>query len=250
MSDFGPKRRGTGVPEKAPRGRPKKKPGYDREREIQSLIQQAVALFKEPFDDRKERSRDLPSISSVAEKMNTSRIRVRKMLITANYYSSADTRKVQALLAQGKTVSEICAIMKIRNGAVNSLLPYQKGTYNLPELPLNAERCRQFQNRKSARDNLIRHADAPDRLDWLWKAIQAFENYPFQMDRKRFQYSVNEDEIVCEGEKISRKEIERAFCEARGSRKDPTDGNCEPVFLRKELYTIFLRIGACDSLKI
>ena len=61
--------------EKAKGGRPKKKPGYDREREMQSLIQQAAALFEEPFDDRKERSRDLPTISSVAEKMNTSRIR-------------------------------------------------------------------------------------------------------------------------------------------------------------------------------
>ncbi len=82
MNDFGPERRGTCGPEKAPRGRPKKKPGYDREKEIQSLIQQAVNLFEVPFDDWEEQSSDLPSISFVAEKMKTSHIRVRKMLIT------------------------------------------------------------------------------------------------------------------------------------------------------------------------
>ena len=247
MSEGGRERRGKCSPGRAPRGRPKKKPGYDREREMQSLIQQAAALFEEPFDDRKERSRDLPTISSVAEKMNTSRIRVRKMLITANYYSSEDTRKVQSLLEQGKTISEICDIMKIRNRAVNSLLPYQKGTYNLQELPLNAERCRHFQNRKAARDNLVRHADAPDRFDWLWKAIQAFENYPFQMEKKRFRYTVSEDAIVCEGKIIPRQAIEKVFCEVRGCQND---GKSDTALWDKELHTIFLRIGACDSLKI
>lgn len=250
MSDFGRERRGTCGPGKAPRGRPKKKPSYDREKEIQSLIQQAVTLFKAPFDDREERSPDLPSISFVAEKMNTSRVRVRKMLITAKYYSSADTRKVQSLLEQGKTISEICAIMKIRDRTVNSLLPYQKGTYNLRDLPLNAERCRKFQNRKAARENLTQNADAPDRFEWLWKAIQAFENYPFQMDKKRFRYSVYEDKINCEGKIISRHEIESAFCEARGRQNGQTNENSDTSFLSKELHTILLRIGACDSLKI
>ena len=250
MSDFGPMRRETGVSEKAPRGRPKKKPDYDREKEIQSLIQQAVALFEEPFDDRKERSQDLPSISTVAEKMKTSRMRVRKMLITANYYSSVNTRKALALLEQGKTISEISTIMKIRYSAVNSLLPYRKGTYHLQELPVNAERGKRFRDRKTARENLIKHADAPDCSDWLWAAIQAFENFPFRLEKKSFHYSVNENEISCEGKKISRQEIEKAFCEARRSLNHQTDENRDSSLLSKELHTIFLRIGACDSLKI
>ena len=249
MNNFGPKRRGTCVPEKAPRGRPKKKPGYDREREMQSLIQQAAALFEEPFDDRKERSRDLPTISSVAEKMNTSRVRVRKMLITANYYSSEDTRKVQSLLEQGKTISEISGIMKICSSAVHSLLPYQKGTYKLRELPVDAERRKRFRERVIARDNLLGHAEAPDCLEWLWAAILAFEGYPFQTDEKRLRYTVSDDAIVCEGKRILRREIERVFCEVRKSQNDDKRTNRDAASLSKELQTIFLRIGACDLRK-
>lgn len=250
MNDFGPERRGTCGPEKAPRGRPKKKPGYDREKELQSLIQQAVDLFEAPFDDRKERSQDLPSISYVAEKMKTSRMRVRKMLITADYYSSADTRQARSLLEQGKTISEISLIMKIRDSAVNSLLPYRKGAYNLRELPVNAERTKRLRERKAARDNLIRHADAPDRFDWLWGAIQAFENYPFRMDKKRFRYSVSGDALLCDGKTIPRKEIENAFCKVCKSQNDDYGADREPTMMSEELRIIFLRIGACNSLKI
>ena len=73
MNDFGPKRpmsedapcasEGT---EKAKRGRPKKKPDYDREKEIEAFQARAVELFGEPFDDRIERSEDAPSIRDVA----------------------------------------------------------------------------------------------------------------------------------------------------------------------------------------
>ena len=52
---------------KAPRGRPIKKPGYDREKEIQELIEQAVTLFCYPFDDRCDRVSDAPTIKAVAE---------------------------------------------------------------------------------------------------------------------------------------------------------------------------------------
>ena len=70
MNDFGPKRP---MPEdalcestdtvKAKRGRPKKKPDYDREKEIEALQQKVIDLFGEPFDDRVERSGAAPSIT-------------------------------------------------------------------------------------------------------------------------------------------------------------------------------------------
>lgn len=43
---------------KAKRGRPRKKPDYDRTEQIDVLLEKAVDLFGEPFDDRKERSKD------------------------------------------------------------------------------------------------------------------------------------------------------------------------------------------------
>lgn len=37
---------------KAKQGRPKRKPGYDRDEEIVALQTKALELFGEPFDDR------------------------------------------------------------------------------------------------------------------------------------------------------------------------------------------------------
>lgn len=89
MNDFGPKRPMSESAEIAPtdtvkakRGRPKKKPDYDREKEIEAFQAKAVELFGEPYDDRIERSEDAPSIRDVANAMNTTPLKVRKMLVT------------------------------------------------------------------------------------------------------------------------------------------------------------------------
>ena len=52
MSDIGPKRQTQKRVEKAKRGRPEKKPGYDKAEVIDDLLKKAVELFEEPFDDR------------------------------------------------------------------------------------------------------------------------------------------------------------------------------------------------------
>ncbi len=82
MNDFGPKRPMSEDAlcvsqdlEKAKRGRPKKKPDYDREKEIEAFQSRAVELFGEPYDDRIERSEDAPSIRDVANAMNTTPLR-------------------------------------------------------------------------------------------------------------------------------------------------------------------------------
>ena len=81
----------------AKRGRPKKKPDYDVEQNINSLLETAVSLFEVPYDDRVERPEESPTITHVAEEMDTSRMRVRKFLITAGYYSTDTSRKIQEL---------------------------------------------------------------------------------------------------------------------------------------------------------
>ena len=94
MNDFGPKRPmsedvlcASKDTVKAKCGRPKKKPDYDRDKEIEAFQAKAVELFGEPYDDRIERSEDAPSIRDVARAMDTTPLRVRKMLVTAGVYS-------------------------------------------------------------------------------------------------------------------------------------------------------------------
>ena len=247
MSDFGPKRTGT-----APRGRPKKKPDYDRQKNIQELLEQAVKLFEIPFDDRDERPPVAPTISFVAGKMKTSRMRVRKLLITADFFSSATSRKVQEMHRKERTIQEISDETGLGRAAVHSYLPYEKGIYKMDELSLNAEQCLQFQKRRKACEQLREHIE-DESLEYLWKAIQAFEQYNFRkQDQSKVRYTIDGEKLCFGNLTISRKEIEDAFREAReiqnaeGCVCDAKKLCCSGA---EELYTVFLRIGACCKLE-
>ena len=90
-----------------PRGRPAKKPGYDREAAIQKLIDRVVELAVEPFDEDEGRDDSLPTMSEIAKSMESTFLRVRKLLITADYFTSNTARTVQKLERQGLTITEI-----------------------------------------------------------------------------------------------------------------------------------------------
>ena len=114
MNDFGPKRpvcdgenNSPAHIEKKKRGRPKKKPGYDRAEIIDELLMTAVELFAEPYDDRVTRSKDAPTLLDVANAMNTTPLKVRKLLITAGYYSTQSSREVQELHEAGYDLQAI-----------------------------------------------------------------------------------------------------------------------------------------------
>jgi len=249
MSDIGHKSQENCDPPKAKLGRPKKKPDYDIEQNINSLLETAVSLFEIPYDDREERSEDAPSISHVAIEMDTSRMRVRKLLITAGYYSTEVSRQVQELYSQGLSIQEIGKRLDLGRSAVHSMLPYKKGVYKLEDPTLNAEQCQQFQTRKKACENLREHLDEECCDSYLWEAIQIFEGFNFRSpDICRIRYSVD-CETICFGDlKITRKEISEAFKKARRIQKEEgcvcsSDRLC--CRGSKELYTVFLRIGAC-----
>lgn len=155
MNDFGPKRpmpedalcESTGTV-KAKRGRPKKKPGYDRAEVIDELLMKVAESFGTPFDDREERIEDAPTIVSVANALQITPIKVRKMLITAGYYSTAMSRKVQALQDEGYSVQKIMEETGLKKASVNGYLPYTKGAYKLESPTLYAEQGRLFRSRK------------------------------------------------------------------------------------------------------
>ncbi len=235
----------------AKRGRPKKKPEYDHEQNINELLEQVVSLFMVPFDDRKERPPDAPNISFVADSMNTSRMRVRKLLITAGYYSTAMSRKVNGLYQSGLTVKEICEETGYGRSAVHSVLPYEKGIYKLADPTLNAEQCQQFQWRKKSVELLAEHMDEEVGDRYLWEAIRAFEDYNFHMENNdRIKYSIDREKICFETVTIRREEISEAFRKARkiqcveGCVRNAGQLRCRGA---EELYSVFLRIGVCNK---
>ena len=204
--------------ERAKGGRPKKKPGYCREEQIELLIDEAVSLFGEPYDDRDDRPEDAPTIEYVADALGITPVKVRKLLITADYFSSVISRKVQALHRNGMSVSDIMVETGLRQASVYSYLPYMKGVYKLKEPTLYAEQTRLFRRRKKACEALEEHMLDDDVCQHLWEAIEAFENYPFVDDcEKRFKYSVEFDQIICNGVNVLNKKRESTV-NARGQK--------------------------------
>ena len=167
---------------KAKRGRPRKKPDYDRTEQIDVLLEKAVDLFGEPFDDRKERSKDAPSIRDVANAMDATPLKIRKILITTGYYSTELSRKVQGLYAKGYSIQQIMEETGLKKSSVHGYLPYIKGNYNLPEATLDAEYSCIYRKRISVCERLCRKLDSPDVEEYLWDAIVAFADYPFKTE--------------------------------------------------------------------
>lgn len=253
MDDFGQKRPASDDAVKGKRGRPKKKPTYDKTEAICEQLKKAVELFDEPYDDRIERSEEAPSISAVARELNTTTIRIKKMLITAGFYTTAVSRKVLELHESGASMKEIMEKTGLKEASVYSYLPYSKGVYNLDNPTLCAEQNRRFRKRKAACKELAEHLDKADAEEHLWNAIVEFENYLFQTAKGLpLRYSIKGGEIFFSRKEksITKSTVFEAFRNARevqekegfvsGPKKLKTFG-------ASYLYPVFLRIGVCKN---
>ena len=153
-----------------------KKKITDPEGSMEELIARAVAAAKAPFTT--ERKSDLPSLRSVAEELGTTVIRTRKLLITANYFTSPLSSTVQRLKSEGKTIEEIGAALHLKPAAVYGYLPYEHRPYNLPETTSNADRHKRYRATKKLKmavdtDNAGKISAA------LWRCVIVFEGYSF-----------------------------------------------------------------------
>ena len=260
MNDFGPKRPvcdgESNTPthiEKKKRGRPKKKPDYDRDKEIEAFQARAVELFGEPYDDRIERSEDAPSIRDVAAAMDTTPLRIRKMLVTAGVYSTSLSREVQKLYEEGHTIQQIMDETGLRRSSVHAYLPYVKGNYCLPESTLNAERRRVFRKRIRVCEQLRQKIDSTDAEQYLWEAIEAYADYSFRTEKGlSMKYTVKGGEIYfdCGEKSVTRSSVMEAFHRARQLQHEKgfVSGPKElKTFGASYLYPVFLRLGICKE---
>ncbi len=239
--------------QKAKRGRPRKKPDYDRAEQINNLLEKAVDLFGEPFDDRKERSKDAPSIRDVANSMDTTSLKIRKILITTGHYSTELSRKVQRLYEAGYSIQNIMKQTGLKRASVHAYLPYSRGSYNLSEPTLHAEHAKNFRKRKKVCERLCRKLNSPDVEEYLWDAIVAFADYPFKTETGlSMKYTVEGGEIFFNRKEksVTRATVMRAFKQARQIQK--AEGYVSGpkklgTFGASYLYPIFLRIGVCSS---
>ena len=143
---------------------------------MEELIQRAVQLAEAPFTP--DRKPELPSLRSVAEQLGTTVIRTRKLLIIAGYFTSPTASTVQRLKAEGKTIEEIGAALRLKPAAVYGYLPYENLAYNLPQTTSNADRHRRYRATKKLKvavdTGSIEKISAA-----LWRCVIVFEGYPF-----------------------------------------------------------------------
>ncbi|MBQ9263286.1 MAG: hypothetical protein IJ189_03640 [Clostridia bacterium] len=161
------------------RGRPKKKES-NPEQSMEHLLQKAALLYAVPYDDRDGRVSDLPSLNYVADEMNTTILRVRKLLITADYFSTVLSRTVQGMIRKGMTVEEVMAATGLGKASVYSYIPYKVRAFNLDQTTVNADLHKLFRARLKVCDELKEHVGLPDEMEYLWKCVVAFEEYPFR----------------------------------------------------------------------
>lgn len=195
-------------------GRPRLKPDYDRTSEIEELIFTAVSFFNLPYDDRQPRDEDAPSLNEVAEEMEITSVKARKLLISGGMYSTELSRKVQEMEKAGMKIEEIVEKTQLKQSSVYSYLPYLKGAYKLPDPTLYAEQTRRFRARKKAVAELKERRGYPDELDYLWDCVIAFEGYRFVSDGEPFKYTLIENGILIQNENIGREKIEESYMSA------------------------------------
>lgn len=239
-----------------------------KENDIPSVeFMDAVAsAYGKTYDDRIKNTSH-PSLSELANKYNTSTVRIRKILITRGLFSTAIIREVVRLRNEDKSIEDICKITGLKPAAVKASLPYEKGIYNINPKTSLGVRVERNRKRRAATGNLrelIENCSSNDFsscFDALWDCVVLYQGYPFMTSGRggkgavRFRYSlkissrtgVATDEIIIDRKEhsktITRSIIELAFINAMkeqeitGCVKGPKKLGC---FGASYLYAMFI----------
>ena len=149
-------------------GRKQKHPEHaaESQRLMNALLDEVVELWT---------SEEEPELKAVAEEVEISPAKLRKLLITAgerdrtSYFSSPIADMILKLKREGKSVTEIQAATGLSYTSVQGYLPHTKLIYSLDTMSAECERIRHFRARKKAVSDLHDHLFLPDASLYLWR---------------------------------------------------------------------------------
>ena len=158
-------------------GRKQKHPEHNQcAQELMSkLLDEVVGLWT---------SEEKPELKAIAEEIELSPAKLRKLLITAgerdhaSYFSSPTADAVLRMIKEGRSVKEIQESLGLSYTSVQGYLPH-KSVYGLDTMSAECERIRLYRRRKKAVSDLHAHLGLPDQSVYLWKTVAAFQGYPF-----------------------------------------------------------------------
>lgn len=87
------------------------------------------------------------SVKKTAEKLGTSVIKVRRVLITEGLWSSATSRKILELHEQGLSTQEIAEKLHYTDKNVQAFLPYSRGVYGQEKQSMNSLKSKEYRER-------------------------------------------------------------------------------------------------------
>jgi hypothetical protein len=177
-------------------GRKQKHPEHadESQRLMNELLDMTVQVWTE---------QENPELKAIAEEIELSPAKLRKLLITASirdnetYFSSPTADTVLKLQKDGKSVKEIQEMLGLSYTSVQGYLPH-KSVYGLDTMSAECERIRLYRRRRKAVEELNIHLGLPDQSVYLWKAVVAFQSYPFTTSGRgnrpgvKFTYEVSE----------------------------------------------------------
>ncbi len=177
-----------------------RRPKYpDAEQVISSFYATVSDSYNSPSEDEKGRDGHKKQ-EIIAEEFGISRLKVRKILITTGDISNPLTARIEGLLAEGKSVGDICSKLRMSKSTVNSLIPYIKGAYKLSEVSAAAERTQIYRQRKAAIFSLhaaVQTGTVEEQSLNLWQCVCLFAGYPFttsgrgKREGAKFKYEVS-----------------------------------------------------------
>lgn len=159
---------------------PRKQKHPEHTQRAQQLMNELLDMTVQMWTNEKD-----PELKSIAEEINLSPAKLRKLLITAGerdyttYYSSPAADAVLKLRSEGRSVKEIMAQTGLSYTSVQGYLPHKKIIYSLDTMSAECERIRRFRARRLALDAFHAHIGLPDASLYLWKTIISFQGYPF-----------------------------------------------------------------------
>lgn len=159
-------------------GRKLKHPDHKKQAEklMNELLDSLVLLWTGEKD---------PQLNTVAEELEMSSAKVRKLLITAGerdnttYYENPGAERVLRLWKDKKNVKEIAAETGLSVSSITGYLPHSKIVYSLESLSTEAERIKLYRCRQSACKSLQSAIGTDEQSLALWKAVIVFQHYPF-----------------------------------------------------------------------
>jgi hypothetical protein len=236
--------------------RPKKNLNYDPEELSQQMIETVTDMYLNPWDNSADENGKM-RLNILAEKLGTTTLKIRKMLITSGAYESTLSLQINELYSNGKSIKEIQSITGLSAASISGYLPYHKTIYNLKESTLVAERLRKYRNRKAAviqLDHELNGGDPPHLEEALWNALLKFEGYPFKTAKGlRYYYTIKGNEIFFSRKEksVTKASVVIALETAIDLQKNGTQIT-GPKMLRcfgaSYLYPVFRKLGViCDS---